>query len=242
MLITGASKGIGSYIATGYAQAGAQRIALCARTLATETASAVRKAAKDAGRLEPNVLVLEMDVCDKSSVEASAKRVEAEWGRLDILVNNAGHMAEFASLLDVDEEDYMRAWDVNYWGVFRTTKAFLPLMLKGGDKTIVNLSSVAAHYAGVGGGAYHVSKFALARFTECVQDEYGPQVSLGKTSPIEGLGMVLTYKMRTRVFSHILFILAVRRRTFRLDFLSGSDVNYSPSLRGEARCQMRTCS
>ncbi|CAI4211720.1 unnamed protein product [Parascedosporium putredinis] len=140
-----------------------------------KTADAVRKAAKDAGRVEPNVLVLEMDVCDRSSVEAAAKRVEEEWGQLDILVNNAGHMAEFASLLDVDEEDYMRAWDVNYWGVFRTTKAFLPLMLKGGDKTIVNLSSVAAHYAGVGGGAYHVSKFALARFTECVQDEYGAQ-------------------------------------------------------------------
>jgi len=177
VLITGASKGIGSHIAIGYAQAGASHIALAARSSAAATATAVLEAAKAAGRAEPTVLILEMDVCDKASIQVAAKKIEEAWGRLDILVNNAGYMAEFASLLDVDDEEYMRAWDVNYWGVFRTTKAFLPLMLKGGDKTVVNLSSVAAHFAGVGGGAYHVSKFALARFTEFVQEEYASQVS-----------------------------------------------------------------
>lgn len=41
----------------------------------------------------------------------------------------------------------------------------------------MNISSVAAHFAANGGGAYHVSKFAGARFTEFAQDEYGRQVS-----------------------------------------------------------------
>ncbi|PKS12362.1 hypothetical protein jhhlp_001662 [Lomentospora prolificans] len=175
VLITGASKGIGYHIAIGYGKAGASQIALAARSSAAATATAVRDAAKAAGRAEPTIITLEMDVCDKASIRSAAKKVEEEWGRLDILINNAGYMAEFASLLDTDEEEYMRVWDVNYWGVFRTTKAFLPLMLKGGDKTVVNLSSVAAHFAGVGGGAYHISKFALARFTEFVQDEYASQ-------------------------------------------------------------------
>lgn len=178
VLITGASKGLGRAIAIGYAEAGASHIAVAARSDVSSTVTAVREAAKNAGRDEPTVFALEMDVSDMASVRAAAERLTTEWRRLDILVNNAGYMAPFNLLLDTDDDEYMKAWDVNYWGTYRVTKAFLPLMLKGGDKTIVNMSSVAAHFMGAGGGAYHVSKFALIRFTEFVQDEYGDQVRL----------------------------------------------------------------
>ncbi|KZL63468.1 short-chain dehydrogenase [Colletotrichum tofieldiae] len=175
VLITGASKGLGRAIAIGYAEAGASMIAVAARSDVSSTASAVLEAAKNAGRAEPTVLVLEMDVSNTSSVKAAAEKLAAEWGRLDILINNAGYMAPFRLLLEADDDEYIKTWDVNYWGTYRVTKAFLPLMLKGGDKTIVNMSSVAAHFMGAGGGAYHVSKFALIRFTEFVQDEYADQ-------------------------------------------------------------------
>ncbi|KAK2060428.1 short-chain dehydrogenase [Colletotrichum caudatum] len=175
VLVTGASKGLGKAIAIGYAEAGASMIAVAARSDVSSTASAVLEAARNAGRPEPAVLALEMDVGSTPGVRAAAERLAAEWGRLDVLVNNAGHMTPFKPLLEADDDDYMRTWDVNYWGTYRVTKAFLPLMLKGGDKTIVNMSSVAAHFMGRGGGAYHVSKFALIRFTEFVQDEYADQ-------------------------------------------------------------------
>ncbi|OLN92771.1 3-oxoacyl-[acyl-carrier-protein] reductase 10 [Colletotrichum chlorophyti] len=175
VLITGASKGLGKAIAVGYAEAGASMIAVAARSNVSTTITAVLDAAKDAGRPQPTVLALEMDVAHTKSVRAAAERVSNEWGRLDILVNNAGYMAPFKLLLEADDDEYMKAWDVNYWGTYRVTKAFMPLLLKGGDKTIVNMSSVAAHFMGVGGGAYHISKFALIRFTEFIQDEYADQ-------------------------------------------------------------------
>lgn len=177
-MITGASKGLGRAIAIGYAEAGASMIAVAARSDVSSTVTAVLNAAKNAGRDQPVVLALEMDVGDTPSVKAAAERLGAAWGRLDILINNAGYMARFKLLLETDDDEYMKAWDVNYWGTYRVTKAFLPLLLKGGDKTIVNISSIAAHFMGAGGGAYHISKFALIRFTEFVQDEYGDQVSL----------------------------------------------------------------
>ncbi|KAK1512430.1 short-chain dehydrogenase [Colletotrichum costaricense] len=172
VIITGASKGLGKALAIGYAEAGASLIAVAARSNVSSTVASIIEAAKAAGREEPTVLALEMDVSSTPSVKAAAERLTAEWGRLDILVNNAGYMAPFNLLLDADDDEYMKAWDVNYWGTYRVTKAFLPLLLKGGDKTIVNMSSVAAHFMGAGGGAYHISKFALIRFTEFVQDEY----------------------------------------------------------------------
>ncbi|KAL2105574.1 hypothetical protein VUR80DRAFT_8151 [Thermomyces stellatus] len=175
VLVTGASRGMGRSLAVGYTQAGASHIALAARSSTAETKATVLEAAREAGLSPPRILSLEMDVCDKASVESAARVLENEWGRLDILINNSGYMAKFAPLLEVDEEEYARVWDVNYWGTFRVTKAFLPILLKGGDKTVVNITSMAAQFAGMGGGAYHVSKFALARFTEFVQDEYGGQ-------------------------------------------------------------------
>ncbi|TQN64676.1 Short chain dehydrogenase citE [Colletotrichum shisoi] len=175
VFVTGASKGLGRAIAIGYAEAGASMIAVAARSDVSSTVRDVLQAAERAGRAEPTVLALEMDVSSTPSVKAAAERLTAEWGRLDILINNAGYMAPFQLLLETDEDEYMKAWDVNYWGTYRVTKALLPLMLEGGDKTIVNMSSVAAHFMGAGGGAYHISKFALIRFTEFVQDEYADQ-------------------------------------------------------------------
>ncbi|KAM0276196.1 hypothetical protein ACHAQH_007003 [Verticillium albo-atrum] len=177
ILITGASKGLGRAIAIGYARAGASRIALAARTDLTPTTTALLAAAEEEALPVPEVLPLEMDVGDMASVRAAAAALEKAWdGRLDVLVCNAGYMASFEALLDADEEDFMKTFDTNYWGTYRCCKAFVPMMIKGGgDKTVVTLTSIAAHFIGEGSGAYSMSKFALVRLTEFLQDEYGAQ-------------------------------------------------------------------
>lgn len=108
VLITGASKGVGRNIAVGYAQAGAPLIAAAARSSTADTKAVILEAAHAAGRPPPRILSLQMDACDKASVEAGAKKLEREWGRLDVLINNAGHMASFAPLLETDEDEYIR--------------------------------------------------------------------------------------------------------------------------------------
>lgn len=64
-------------------------------------------------------------------------------------------------------------YEINLKGVYLPTKAFLPLMLKGGEKTIVNVSSAGAHLLTPGGSGYQTTKFALLRFTEYIMVEYG---------------------------------------------------------------------
>lgn len=53
------------------------------------------------------------------------------------------------------------------------TRAFLPLMLRGGEKMIVNISSVGAHLICPGASSYQTSKLAIIRFTELTAIEYG---------------------------------------------------------------------
>ena len=58
-------------------------------------------------------------------------------------------------------------------GSYLVTRSFLPLLLKGGDKQIVNLSSIGAHAMRFGASAYQTSKLAVLRFTEFIMSEYG---------------------------------------------------------------------
>lgn len=55
------------------------------------------------------------------------------------------------------------------------TRSFVPLLLKGSGKTILNVSSGAAHVVFPGASAYQITKMALLRFSEFINADYGEQ-------------------------------------------------------------------
>ncbi|KAI4859985.1 NAD(P)-binding protein [Hypoxylon rubiginosum] len=175
VLVTGGNKGIGKGVALSYAMAGASRIAITCRSDAPEVVAEIEKAATDVGREKPVVRLLRMDVSVSSSVKSAAQSLEAAWGRLDILIGNAGFLAKYDKILDGDEDAWWRSFEVNVFGSYLVAKSFLPLMLKGGDKTIINMSSTGAMHFLTGGSSYQISKFALLRLTEYLMAEYADQ-------------------------------------------------------------------
>ncbi|KAI1760790.1 NAD(P)-binding protein [Hypoxylon sp. FL1150] len=175
VLVTGGNKGIGKGVALSYARAGASHIAITSRSEVPEVVVEIEQAAIDAGRGKPTVLVLQMDVTVSSSVKSAAQTLETAWGRLDILIGNAGFLAKYEKMLDGDEVEWWRSYEVNMLGSYLVAKSFLPLMLKGGDKTIINMSSTGAIHFHEGGSSYQISKFALLRLTEYLMVEYGDQ-------------------------------------------------------------------
>ena len=177
VLITGASKGIGLAIGIGYAKAGASQIALAARSDLTTVAKDVRNAAKAAGRPEPQVLTLQVDITDQKSIEAAAERVEQEFGQLDVLVNNAGYLAKFEPLLETDPVDWWCTWETNIKGVYLMSRAIITLILKSQSelKTVINISSAGGLSLNKGASAYETSKLAIMRFSEFLNADYGDQ-------------------------------------------------------------------
>ena len=174
VFITGASKGIGRALATAYSRGGASCIALSARSSLVEVVSECEAAAQEAGHPMPKVLIYAMDVVDRYGIERTAAEAAKDMdGRLDILVNNAGYLEVFKPIVDSDPDEWWKTWTVNIRGPYHVTRAFLPLMLRGGDKTIVNLSSIGAHRKRPGASGYQTTKFAIARFTEFIEAEYG---------------------------------------------------------------------
>ena len=116
-----------------FAKAGASFIAIGARDDMTSLVEEIKSSATVAKRSLPKVLALKFDVTSQESVENAAEAVEKEVGRVDIIVNNAGVLSAMSKVADSDTEDWWRAWTVNVRGTYLVTRAFLPLMLKGGN-------------------------------------------------------------------------------------------------------------
>ncbi|KAK4992702.1 hypothetical protein LTR66_006213 [Elasticomyces elasticus] len=175
VLITGASRGLGREAALAYAKAGASFIILAARSHLADLEKEVRSAATQNGRDAPKTLSISVDITSLESVQAAAKKVEEAFGRLDILLNNAGYLEEFKPVAESDPDEWWKVFTINVKGSYLVTRAFIPLLLKGGDKTIVNVSSIGAHVLVPGASGYQTTKLALLRFTEFVDCEYKDQ-------------------------------------------------------------------
>ncbi|KAI1320599.1 hypothetical protein EDD11_000121 [Mortierella claussenii] len=174
VLITGASKGIGRATAVSFARGGAANIVIAARSGLDEVEQELLAAAPSSSS-PPQIIKLQLDVVLEASIAHAVERVEQACGHLDILVNNAGYLEERTPIAESDPAEWWRSWEVNVKGVYLVTRAFLPLLLQGSQKTIINVSSAGAHLTSRGASAYQTNKFAVLRFTEFLAMEYGDQ-------------------------------------------------------------------
>lgn len=132
------------------------------------------EAAASAGKPKPVIVPISLDVTDEESVSAAAVTLKEAFPRLDILINNAGYLEFRQKIIDRDPDEWWKTWTVNVKGTYLVTRAILPFMLNmGGEKIVVNLSSIAAHLTSPGGSAYQTSKLALQRFTQFIDADYG---------------------------------------------------------------------
>jgi NAD(P)-dependent dehydrogenase (short-subunit alcohol dehydrogenase family) len=163
-------------MALSFARAGAEAIGLGARTDLQDMVSDIKQAAEAAGRPPPLVATLRLDITDRESVSRAAKEIERLFGRLDIVVNNAGIMeSPFVNIAEIDPDVWWETLTVNLRGTFLVTKYFLPPLLRGGLKTIVNIGSVGQNFILPGASAYGISKLAVSRLAEFVDAEYTQQ-------------------------------------------------------------------
>jgi NAD(P)-dependent dehydrogenase (short-subunit alcohol dehydrogenase family) len=134
-LVTGANKGIGREISRQLATRG-NFVLLGARDHERG-----ENAAADLRAQSLPVEFIQIDVTLQPDVDLAAAEVESRHGRLDILVNNAGVAVDWYPGSELAVEVFRETFETNVFGVFRVTKAFLPLLRKSAHGRIVNMSS-----------------------------------------------------------------------------------------------------
>ena len=164
IVLSGASKGIGRATAISYAKAGTSAIVLLARSSLDSLEKEMIAAAQAVNRPAPKVLTYKVDVTSQAEVDATAQDVEKRLGHIDILINNAGALEEYRPFHETKPDDWWWTWEVNIRGPYLLTRAFIPLLLKAGGGTIINVSSIGAHVLVPGGSAYHTSKVQALRY------------------------------------------------------------------------------
>ncbi len=167
VLITGATSGMGRETAlllakSGYLVFAGYRNRDSARLLEQEAISA---------GVEINPVYL--DVCDTGSINAAIKQIETECGRIDILVNNAG-FGLVASVEEGTDEEFIKQFDVNVFGVIRMCRAVLPLMRRQRQGIIINVSSFLGKMGLPLLAHYNASKYAVEGITDSLRYEVAP--------------------------------------------------------------------
>lgn len=152
-LITGAAAGIGRATAELFAAEGAKLIVTDRDLKGLDGLAGDKR---------------QLDVTDAAAITALAKEV----GRLDILFNCAGFV-ENGTILESDDAQWEKSFNINVYAMARMIKAFLPAMIEGGGGSIINVASVAGSIKGVPNRCiYGASKAAVIGLTKSVAADF----------------------------------------------------------------------
>ena len=197
-LVTGANQGIGLQIARELAAKGFT-VLVGSRNFA--------RGEEAARTIDGDARALQLDVTDKASIAAAAKRVRDELGRLDVLVNNAAisntskrpgqSVEEYAKLTrpsNVSLDEVRAIWETTVFGVLAVTQALLPLLREAPEGRIDNVSSGVGSltrnsdptfpHRAIFGPVYPASKTALNAMTLAMAIELEPTgIKVNAASP-----------------------------------------------------------
>lgn len=163
VLVTGASKGIGRALAAALVGRGVSVIG-------------TSRDPKTVALPVPGVRYLPLDQGDGASIDALA----AATGPVEVLINNAGQ-SQIGPVEDVPIEAVEELVRMDFVGLIRLTKAYLPAMRQRGRGAIINIGSLTGTYPPPFQSAYASVKLGLEAFTKCLRQEVacrGVKVSL----------------------------------------------------------------
>ena len=159
VLITGASSGIGKETALFFAKNNWKVIAtmICPDS------------AKELNNI-PNISCFMLDVTSTESIQNAKKQILTDYNSIDVIINNAGiGYRSFVEMADDDKINHIV--DVNWLGIVKMSRAFIPVFRAQNFGHFINISSIAGLVNLPLGSFYHSTKQAVESFSECMSYE-----------------------------------------------------------------------
>jgi 3-oxoacyl-[acyl-carrier protein] reductase len=170
-LVTGGGQGLGNAITEHLLEAGAD---VAVHYFSSEAgARELKSMAEGKGHRAD---IFRADLTKEAEAAALVNSAAQFLGGLDILVNNAGDLVQRRALQEVDLDFWQRVMDVNVTSMMLVTRASLPWLVKVGQASIVNLSSLAGRKGGHSGSlVYSSAKGAVLTWTRALANELAPK-------------------------------------------------------------------
>jgi NAD(P)-dependent dehydrogenase (short-subunit alcohol dehydrogenase family) len=164
-IVTGGGSGIGLAITEKFVSAGIKTI------IVGRDQQKLDHAKDKFGQL---CIPMRSDLASLDSIPALVGRIIAEHGHIDILVNNAGINMK-KDFWEVTDEDFQRILLTNVTAIFSLSREVVKQMLKKGEGSIINISSMASQYGIPKVIAYTASKSAIEGMTRAMAVELSPK-------------------------------------------------------------------
>lgn len=170
-IVTGGAQGIGRAIVEQLLANGA------AVAIVDIQEQVARQTVAELGRDGTKLIALGGDVSDGPGMKRLADEVAARFGRITILINNAGinTVKDRRPIHEYAMEDWQRILQVDLTGVFATSQAVIPHILRAGGGRIVNISSIAGLVPLRLQSAFVAAKAGVINLTKSMALELGPQ-------------------------------------------------------------------
>lgn len=167
-IVTGAGGGVGKAISKRLSSEGCKVIML------GRDRTKLQKAASEIGN-KKNTMTVVADITKEAEVLSAIDQTINSFDKIDILVNNAGIINDPVPFHEMSEDQWDDLVKTNLFGMFRMTKAVIPVMMKNGGGSIVNISSVLGirSIPRVPLSVYAVTKAGVIMFTRSIAVEYG---------------------------------------------------------------------
>jgi NAD(P)-dependent dehydrogenase (short-subunit alcohol dehydrogenase family) len=176
-LVTGATRGLGLAIASGYAGASADVIIVSRKRDACEQVAAALRASG------ARASAFACHVGRWHELERLVEAVYNEFGRIDVLVNNAGMSPLYERLSAVTEEQWDKVIGVNLKGPFRLCALVGERMAAGDGGSIINISSTGSVRPSGDIVPYAAAKAGVNAMTVGLADALGPKVRVNAIMP-----------------------------------------------------------
>ena len=167
VLLTGASSGIGWYLASELVRAGAYVVVNSRRE------ERLQKLRQSFGNPRRRLIAVPGDIADPDCRQNLVDTAVRELGGIDLVFNNAG-IGAVGAFENATQERLRRIFEVDFFGVTELTRLALPHLHKGVNPAICIVSSVLAHRGVPGKSEYCAAKFALRGWTESLRLELKP--------------------------------------------------------------------
>lgn len=164
ILITGPSGGIGRAIALALAAEGASLI------LASRDEAKLQDLVAEAQAMGSEAIAVRADITNADDRAAMFDVAVAHFGGLDMLINNAG-VGAHGHFVDLNSEILRKVMEVNFFAMAENCRLAIPLLAKGNQPLIVNVSSMAGRRGVPAWTEYSASKFAICGFSEALRAE-----------------------------------------------------------------------
>jgi 3-oxoacyl-[acyl-carrier protein] reductase len=177
IVITGASTGIGSETARLLAEGNNIFIHYNAsREAAEQTAAEVQERGGTAH-------LVQADLFSEAGCDALYSEVSVMTNRVDVLINNAGGLVERQSIADLEWNLIDRVFALNTFSTMLLSSLFLPLLERGTDPCIINVTSIAARHGAPTATIYGAAKGAIDSFTRGAAAELAPNIRVNAVAP-----------------------------------------------------------